>query len=172
MRLTLTLQLARAVGISFLLGAAACSTSSAPSPSTPNYAGTWTGGYTITSCTNVDAPGDTPVNLCASIERNDVYRFNLSQTGRTVTGTYTLVNALFSCPCGGDYGTLDMSGTIAADGTLAIVATGSPRATGLTASIEFDVKLATPSMLTGTVSGGLTLGDHQRARFTGSVSGS
>ena len=140
-------------------------------PSPPSYAGAWTGTYVISDCTNVDAPGDTPLNLCASIQRSDSYRFNLSQTGNAVTGTYTIVSPLFPCACGGDYGTLDMSGTIASDGSLAIRATGAPRATGLTAAIDFTLRMATPSTLTGTVSGSLLLGDRQRARFTGTVSG-
>ena len=157
----------------FLLTGSACSTSSStPSaPSTPSYAGAWTGSYTISDCANVDAPGDTPLNLCASIQRTDSYRFNLSQTGNAVTGTYTLVSPLFTCACGGDYGTFDMSGTIASDGTLSSLATGSPRGTGLTAAIIFTVRMATPSTLTGTVAGSVLLGDRQRARFTGTISG-
>lgn len=156
----------------FLLAGPACSTSSTPTaPSTPSYAGAWAGSYTIADCTNVDAPGDTPLNLCASIQRTDSYRFTLLQTGNTVTGAYTLVSPLFTCACGGDYGTFDMSGTIASDGTLTSLATGVPRATGLTAAIIFTVRTASPSTLTGTLAGSVMLGDRQRARFIGTVSG-
>ena len=170
MRSRLPRQFANAVGLSCLfVGVAACGTPAAPSTPVPNYAGIWTGAYTITGCTNIDGPGDTPVNLCASIEREDSYRFTLAQNGRTVTGTYTLLNALFSCPCGGDYGTFDMSGAVASDGTLQVLATGSPRATGLTAAIQLNLSLATTSTLTGTVSGSVTLGDHQRATFVGTT---
>jgi hypothetical protein len=136
----------------------------------PNYAGIWTGGYKIVECTNIDPPGTTGNTVfCDYPTRFDiVYRFTLSQSGQAVTGAYTLLSPLFSCPCGGDYGTFDLSGTIAPDGSLALTATGFPRASGGVLTTEtFNVKLASPSTLTGTLTGAFESGGLVRARFSG-----
>lgn len=135
----------------------------------PGYAGIWTGRYGITQCQDIDGPGLTPLMLCSQMQRDIAYRFTLSQSGTTVTGAYTLTSPLFSCPCGGDYGTFDMSGEIASDGALVIAAAGVPRATGLEAAMTFNVRLATSATLTGTVSGDVKSGGFRRATFTGAI---
>ena len=135
----------------------------------PNYAGTWTGRYDITECQDVDGPGLTPLMLCSMLQRQITYRFTLSQNGNGVTGLYSLTSPLFSCPCGGDYGTFDMSGVIAPAGALAISASGSPRATGLAAAMTFNVAVTPASALAGTVSGGFTVGGILRATFSGQL---
>ena len=138
----------------------------------PRYAGVWKGSYTFTNCTNNDPPGLNPVNMCAYLLPQR-YEFTFSQAGRTVVGTYRLLNEFFpnSCPCGGNYGSLDMSGTIGLDGTLTISGTGNPRGSGVAAAMTFNLRMATATTLTGTVSGNIKLGDVQRAVFTGAVTG-
>jgi len=143
-----------------------------PSPIRPDYAGTWTGGYVITECVNVDDSDPDVRNhlgLCTSIQRMPAYRFDWTQTDTVVTGTYTLTTPLFQCPCGGNYGTFNMSGQIAPDGTLTISAIGSPAATGLTATMTFKLNIAGSSRLGGTVSGRLTFNGVEHATFSGSL---
>jgi len=135
----------------------------------PSYTGIWTGQYLITDCQDIDGPGLTPLNLCGQLVRSQGYRFTLTQSGTRVTGAYKLISPFFTCPCGGDYGTFDMSGAVASDGALVIVATGSPRATGLLAGVTFDLRQATSSTITGRVTGELRFGGFQRATFGGTI---
>ena len=135
-----------------------------------NYAGVWTGQYRITDCTSIDPPGESAVNLCGYLERLQYYRFTLSQIGRTVTGSYKLVTYMFSCPCGGDYGTFDMAGSVAPDDALALSAAGYPRASGGVLVNElFNVRLDPASTLTGTLTGTLSLGGKTRGTFSGTI---
>lgn len=101
------------------------------------------------------------------------YQFTLSQTGRTVVGAYKLLNEFFfgSCPCGGEYGSLDMSGAIGLDGTLAISANGYPRGSGVVAAMTFNLRLATATTLSGTVAGSVKFSGIERAVFSGDVTG-
>jgi len=139
-------------------------------PAPANYAGVWTGQYRITDCTSIDPPGESPVNLCGYLERLQYYRFTLSQIGRTVTGSYKLVTYMFSCPCGGDYGTFDMSGSVAPDDALALSAAGVPRASGGVLVNElFNVRLDPASTLTGRFTGTLSLGGKTRGTFSGTI---
>jgi len=140
-----------------------------PPPPSVGYAGIWTGQYLITDCQDIDGPGLTPLNLCRQLISTKGYRFTLSQSGTSVTGAYKLISPFFTCPCGGDYGTFDMSGAVASDGALVIVATGSPRATGLLAGVTFDLRQATSSTITGRVTGELRFGGFQRATFGGTI---
>ena len=137
--------------------------------SLPDYSGIWSGEYRINACTNVDPPGVTPINICAYPASLNTYRFTLSQSGRTVTGTYRMVSAMFSCPCGGEYGTFDISGTIAPDGTLTMTTTGTPRGSGVVLTAKFNVTLTKASTLTGSLTGTLGLGTTVRGTFSGSV---
>jgi hypothetical protein len=160
------------VWLLLLAGSASDCGSTVPSSPTgpPNFAGNWTGQYLITQCVDINQPGLTPLGLCASMLRTLSYRFSLSETGATVVGTYTFVSPLFNCPCGGNYGTFDMSGAVAADGTLTISAAGAPPATGLEAAMTFKLNLTASSTLSGDLAGALTLGGVQRATFSGSIS--
>ena len=135
-----------------------------------NYAGIWTGQYRITDCTNIDPPDRSPLNLCGSIQRLQYYRFTLDQSGRTVTGSYKLVTYLFSCPCGGDYGIFDMSGTVALDDTLSISTAGYARGSGVQVNEQFNLKMDASSKLTGTLTGTLSFGGvTQFGTFRGTV---
>jgi len=135
----------------------------------PSYRGVWTGGYTIADCTNNNPPGVNPLDMCGTIFHAQRYQFTLSQSVRTVVGTYRLLTPYISCPCGGDYGTIDMSGTIGPDGTLTISGTGTSRGSGIVIAITFSLRLSTPTTLTGTVGGNINLGNIQRAVFSGGV---
>ena len=97
------------------------------------------------------------------------YRFTLSQSGAVVTGPYKLVTAMFDCPCAGDYGTFDMSGTIAADGTLVLSGSGGARGSGVGVSTVFTLRMNSASALTGSVSGVLSFGGYDRGTFTGTI---
>jgi Carboxypeptidase regulatory-like domain/Bacterial Ig-like domain (group 2) len=138
-------------------------------PGPPDYSGVWTGEYKITDCANIDPPGATPINICGYPASSNAYRFTLSQNSRTVTGTYRMVSAMFSCPCGGEYGTFDVSGTIAADGTLTMTTTGTPRGSGVVLTETFKLTLTSASTLGGSVTGTLGLGTTVRGTFNGSV---
>jgi hypothetical protein len=140
-----------------------------PPPAPVGYAGIWTGLYLITDCQDIDGPGLTPLNLCGGLVRTQGYRFTLSQSGTSVTGTYKLISPFYTCPCGGDYGTFDMSGAVASDGSLVVVATGVPRATGLVGSMTFTLKMPTSSTLTGNVTGELRFGGILRATVSGQI---
>ena len=135
-----------------------------------SYAGTWTGQFGISACNDIDPPGLTHIGLCASLLRGPyAYLLTLSQNGATVTGTYQLKSPFFSCACGGIYGTFDMSGAVATDGTLVISGTGSLTGSGVEAATTFTVRQANSSTLTGTVSGSLTFGGVQRATLGGAI---
>ena len=138
-------------------------------PIRPDYSGTWTGEYRITDCTNIDPPGVTAIKLCGYPASSNIYKFTLSQNGGTVTGSYRMVSAMFSCPCGGEYGTFDLSGTIGADGTLTMTTTGAPRGSGVVLNETFTLRMTSASTLGGPVMGTLGLGTTVRATFAGSV---
>jgi hypothetical protein len=77
----------------------------------PNYAGTWTGTYAVSSCTNSGFFADAA--LCGSVVNTTAaFSFVLSQSNRTVTGTFSL-GALTS-PA--------VSATIGSDGALTLSA--------------------------------------------------
>ena len=86
-----------------------------------------------------------------------------------MTGSYKLVTYLISCPCGGDYGTFDMSGTVASDDALPISAAGYTRGSGVQVMELFNVRLGPSSTLTGTLTGTLTFGGVKRGTFSGTI---
>jgi hypothetical protein len=138
-------------------------------PSPPNYTGIWRGQYQIVECTDIDTPGVTPLRLCARLERLNYYEFALSQSGSAVAGTYKPLSYLMSCPCGGDYGTFDMAGTIASDGALTLYSTPVIRGWGVVAPETFSLRALASATLTGTVTGTLSFGGLQRATFSGTI---
>jgi carboxypeptidase family protein/Big-like domain-containing protein len=140
----------------------------------PTYAGIWTGIYQVTDCKDVDTSGIAPLLCVQMMNRQPFpgsfgYRFTLAQSGATVMGTYTLTTPMFDCPCGGDYGAFDMSGTVASDGSLVLSATGTPRATGLVAEMTFNLRQTSSSTLTGTLTGVLKFGGTVKATFSGAI---
>jgi hypothetical protein len=138
-------------------------------PTLPNYAGTWRGGFHVDDCTDIDPPGTTPILLCGRLERANSYELALSQAGSAVVGRYRPLTYLMSCPCGGDYGTYDMAGTIAADGVLPLSGTAAVRGWGLAAPMTFSLLSPSPSTLSGTVAGALVFGGVTRATFHGTI---
>jgi hypothetical protein len=162
-----------AIALSLALLVSACGESTPPPAPTglppADYAGVWTGGFNITSCTDIDVPGLNQLHLCPFPTQR--YRLTLTQVGTTVAGSYELLSEYYSCACGVlGYGTLNGSGAIASDGTLTFATQGSVRATGVTALVTFTVRQSSTSTITGTVSGRLRFGsDDDRSVFTGVV---
>ena len=77
----------------------------------PNYAGTWTGTYTISSCTNSGFFADAA--LCSSVQNTTAdFGFVLTQSNRTVTGTFSL----------GSLSSSSVSAAIGNDGSLILAA--------------------------------------------------
>jgi hypothetical protein len=92
----------------------ACSKESPTAPSAapiPNYAGTWTGTYTITGCTQQG--GMALVNICADMGSSMPYQFNFQQSGSSVTGSFMMGSINFP----------STGGTVASDGSLPLQAT-------------------------------------------------
>jgi len=117
----------------------ACGDSSptSPTPSTPNYAGTWTGTYAITSCTQTGGVAD--ANVCGAVGGSTQgFSMQLAQSGSTVTGSFNLGTVPFA----------NASGTIAADGGLELRGNGT--ANGIAAAVTWSLRLPASS-LTGTV---------------------
>ena len=66
-----------------------------PGPTIPSYAGTWTGTYLVSSCTNSGVFAD--VALCSQVLNTTAsVTFTLAQSDRTVTGTFTLGSLISS----------------------------------------------------------------------------
>lgn len=138
----------------------------------PNYAGTWTGRHTITNCRDVDPdPRLTHLGLCATMNPDASYRLTLSQSGTTVTGTYTITRPLVDtfCACGGMYGTGSIAGMIAPDGSLPLSGAVGLLGVGLQVVMTFNLRPVSSSPLVGTVSGELDFGGFQRATFNGEM---
>ena len=141
----------------------------------PNVSGTWFGNYTIDQCTNIDIPGVTPVNLCAGGGGYTVlglhsYRLELSQDGSVVRGSFRFVDPLIGCPCGGDYGTMNVVGTITADGALELSGDGGLRGTGVAVTAAFHLRMLTAATLSGPFTGTLgPFGGAPRSNFSGGI---
>jgi hypothetical protein len=99
----------------------ACGKDSNPmAPSTPvvaNYAGNWTGTYTMTGCTQSGSVAY--ANLCSVIGQTPPFSMSLTQSGASVSGTFTMGYVVFS-------GT---SGTVGADGSLKLTGTSADGST-------------------------------------------
>ena len=63
----------------------------------------------------------------------------------------------------------DVSGTIAQDGTLTMITTGTPRGSGVVLTETFNLTRTSASTLSGSVTGTLGLGTTVRGMFSGSV---
>jgi hypothetical protein len=162
-----------ALGLALLLSACGHDTPTSPTPAVPDYSGVWIGAFNITSCTDVEVPGLIQLGLCGGLHRTQGYRFTLVQNGTAVTGSYE-IGEYFNCACGslpGSYGTFDMSGVVASDGTLTITAQGTVRFTGGTTALEvFTLNQSSSSNLTGTVAGHLQFNaPNDRSVFAGVV---
>ena len=86
-------------------------TGPSPAPTIPNYAGTWTGTYLVSSCTQSGLFADAA--FCAGVTNaNASVTFTLAQSDRAVTGTFTL----------GSLVSAQAAATVAGDGSLTLVA--------------------------------------------------
>lgn len=82
-----------------------------PGPTIPSYAGTWTGTYLVSSCTNSGFFAD--ATFCSGVLSTIAsVTFTLAQSDRTVTGTFKLGSLVSS----------QATATVATDGSLTIVA--------------------------------------------------
>jgi hypothetical protein len=122
-----------------LIGSMACGGSSptSPTPDTPNYAGSWTGTYAISSCTQTGGVAD--ANVCGALGGSTQgFSMQLSQSGSNVTGSFNLGTAPFT----------NASGTVAADGGLELRGNGT--ASGIAAAVTWSLRMPASS-LTGSV---------------------
>ena len=97
-----------------VVAASACGSNSATGPTPeniPSFAGSFSGSYAITSCSQ---SGDVSLaDVCGLLGSSASYTFSLTQNGRSVTGSFALGGVAFPAT----------SGSVASDGTLALSAT-------------------------------------------------
>ena len=101
---------------------AACGGSpSSPRVRIPDYAGNWSGTYTVTSCTQSGQAAST--NLCGILGTTLPYNFSLTQSDRNVAGSFTLGAIVFSTTGGviAQDGSLRLSGTTVTSGITIVV---------------------------------------------------
>ncbi|HTK28852.1 MAG TPA: hypothetical protein VL309_04845 [Vicinamibacterales bacterium] len=126
-----------AAAICSLILAACGSSSSSPTPSVPQYGGSWSGTYVISGCNQTG--GMSLVNICGSLGNSAPYGLTLTQNGTSVTGSFALGTISFA----------NTGGTIASGGSLAL--TGTNLSNGITIVVNWALNL-TASTLTGTLS--------------------
>ena len=104
------------IAIVAALSTVACGSGSGPAapipgPTIPSYAGTWTGTYLVSSCTNTGFFAD--ATFCSGVNNTTAsVTFTLAQSDRTVSGTFTLGTLISS----------QTTATVAGDGSLTLVA--------------------------------------------------
>jgi hypothetical protein len=137
----------------------------------PGFGGNWIGDLSIDACTDIDPPGTQPIHLCQFLIRAVTFQFTLFQDADAARGTFTPITPFMSCPCGGNYGTWDMTGTIAS-ATLTISGSGGIRGSGVGNTMTFQLRLSSADALTGTAIGNLFFGSPPLLRgvFTGTIS--
>jgi len=141
----------------------------------PNVSGMWLGNYTIDQCTNIDIPLVRPLNLCAggagySVVGPHRYRLELSQDGSVVRGLFRFVDPLIGCPCGGDYGGMNIVGTITEDGALELSGDGGLNGTGVAITATFHLRVMTVGAFSGPFTGTLEpFGEVPRSNFSGGI---
>jgi hypothetical protein len=124
------------VALALATGACGSSSPSAPSePPIPQYAGSWAGQYTVTGCNQ--SGGVAIANICGLLGSAPPYSFTLSQSGRSVTGSFALGSIQFP----------STGGTIASGGSLGLQATTISN--GVTIIVTWALNMNTS--LTGTV---------------------
>ncbi len=123
-----------------LVTAACGGSGDSPAAPTPppiaNYAGTWTGTYTITGCTQ--SGGIALVNVCRTLGQVLPFQLSLTQGGSSASGSFTL--GTISFPSTG--------GTVGSDGSLTL--NGSTTSDGITIIVTWALRMAGSSMM-GTV---------------------
>lgn len=124
-------------GASLALLVAACGGKSTdPSERIPDYAGNWSGTYTITGCTQ--SGGVALANICGSLGSTPPYSFALTQSSRNVSGSFALGSIQFP----------STGGSIASDGSLALSATTNQN--GIIVIVNWALNMPA-SVITGTI---------------------
>lgn len=118
---------------------AACGGSSptAPAETIANYAGGWSGNYSITGCTQ--SGGVALANICGSLGQTPPYSMSLTQSARNVSGTFSLGSIQF--PTTG--------GSVGQDGSLQLNATSNSN--GITIIVAWNLRM-TGTQMNGTIS--------------------
>jgi hypothetical protein len=107
-----------------------------PVPVIPNFAGSWTGNYAVSSCTNSGFFAD--VTFCASVnDSTAAAAFTLSQNERSVSGTFSL----------GTLNSPSVTAVIGGDDTL--VLTASVQEGTFTIATTWTLRILTSSALSG-----------------------
>jgi hypothetical protein len=116
----------------------ACGSAVAPTPTIPNYGGTWSGTYVITSCNQTG--GIAVFDFCSATASPAPFTLNFTQNGRSVAGRFSLAAVQFE----------GVSSTVAPDGSLTI--TGNNLTNGLNIVATWTLNRSAPSMsLSGTL---------------------
>jgi len=106
-------------------------------PSKVSYAGTWNGTYNVTACTPT---GDfLTANPCPTIGTVGAFQLTLLQSGKTVTGTFTL----------GSVGFQATGNDVASDGSLTLV--GTTNFSGIIITCTFTVTQPSSTTMAGTI---------------------
>lgn len=126
--------------LALLASACGSSSPSTPTPIIPAYAGTWSGTYLVTSCTQTGTIA--LANACGTLQSDGQlgYTLNLLQSNTTIGGGFLLGTLSFS----------PASGTInTTDGSLAL--TGGVVNGGITISTTWALRSASQGQLSGTL---------------------
>jgi hypothetical protein len=91
---SMTVRRSLAAAICGLILAACGSSSSSPTPSVPQYGGSWSGTYVISGCNQTG--GMSLVNICGSLGNSAPYGLTLTQNGTSVTGSFALGTITFA----------------------------------------------------------------------------
>jgi len=127
----------------------------APSVRIPSYAGVWSGTYTVTGCNQSGQVA--AVGLCDSLGQTLPYGFNLTQSDRNVSGSFTLGSLQFP----------NTGGTVAQDESLPLSATYV--ADGVTIVVNWALNMPAQA-ITGTITQQWTsVGLTGSATLTGSI---
>jgi hypothetical protein len=124
-------------------GGSTTSPSSTP-PVIPNYAGNWSGLYSVTNCTQ--SGGVALANVCGTLSAGStaVFGFSLSQSGSSINGSFTLGSVPFN----------GVSGIVSSGGGLTLSGTNTNGS--VTAAATWTLTLPPSSTLTGTVAYSVT----------------
>lgn len=109
----------------------------APAEVIANYAGGWSGQYSITGCTQNG--GIALANICGSLGQTPPYNFSLTQASRNVSGTFSLGSIQFP----------STGGTVGQDGSLQLNATS--KSNGVTIIVAWNLRM-TGTQMNGTIS--------------------
>src|SRR5262249_54293793 len=116
-----------------------------------NYAGNWSGTYSVTGCTQTG--GVAAANICGALGNTAPYSMSLTQSSRNVSGTFTLGSITFP----------STGGTVGRDGSLQLNATVINN--GVTIVVSWNLRMASTQMsgnisqqwASSTLSGGATV---------------